>query len=236
MEPAKILILEDERTVALRVQRLVQKILNEDIRFWLLETLDQARNIIALEAIDLLFLDLDLNGRDGIELIAQMGANRFHCIIISAHEHKAIEAFEHGVLDFIGKPFTEARLTKALNRWKDKTSRPEVPARYLSIKKKGALFLVALSDIDYIQGAGPYAEIYLKNGSKHLHSKSLDGLLQLLPVCYERIHKSYIVDIGHIDRISIKKGGRYVALLLTGQEIPVGRTRYKELVQRLCID
>ena len=99
-------------------------------------------------------------------------AEPFHTIIISAYKDKAITAFEYGVLDFVPKPFDEERLSKACQRI---TSKKEVDTgiKFLAIKKRGKRFLINIEDIKYIKGAGIYTELYLKNGTKEIHNKTL---------------------------------------------------------------
>ncbi len=105
--------------------------------------------------------------------------------------------------------------------------------KYLSVQKKGMLRLIPVDDLVYIQGAGIYTELFLSTGEKALHNKSLDKLANLLPNHFFRVHKSYLVDLREIERIQVAGGGKYLAILRNGQEIPIGRTKYKELKERI---
>ncbi|WWW34360.1 response regulator [Stenotrophomonas rhizophila] len=58
---------------------------------------------------DGLLLDLNLGGEDGFELLRRAVAGRYHCVVVSAHRERALQAFEHGVLDFVPKPFSRER-------------------------------------------------------------------------------------------------------------------------------
>ncbi|MDD7913980.1 LytTR family DNA-binding domain-containing protein [Polaribacter sp. MSW5] len=89
--------------------------------------------------------------------------------------------------------------------------------------------LVNIDDVQYIKGAGVYTELYLNNGQKELHDKSLEKLSQLLPKSFERIHKSYLVKTIKIKEIIVKTGSQYAVELLSGEILPVGRTKYKAL-------
>ncbi|MEL6721343.1 MAG: response regulator, partial [Bacteroidota bacterium] len=182
----KILIIEDEYRIAKRILRMTKdffgnQLAHIDHRDALEDGLEYLKN----HEVDLLLLDLNLNGEDGFEVLQKMSAACFHTIIISAYQDRAITAFEHGVLDFVPKPFNQERLAKAFQRISTKTESPTA-AKYLAIQKRGGTQLLAVADILYIQGAGIYTELHFKNGSKAIHNKSLDKLQQLLPNHFER--------------------------------------------------
>ena len=222
-----IVIVEDENTVAQRIERLTRELLGDEVdKLNLFHTLDDADDYLGNNAIDLLFLDLNLAGRDGFELLKQVVAGSFHTIVISAYAERAIEAFEYGVLDFVAKPFTKGRLDKALQRFK--SSHVQQQTKYLSIKKMGMLKTILLQDVAYFQGANVYSEVCLKNGDTHLHDKSLTKLEQVLPDSFYRVHKSYIVNSGQIK--GFKQEGNNAELLLTGEvSVPVSRSKIAEV-------
>ena len=195
------------------------------------EDLAEAEEIVAQKKIDLLLLDLNLNGESGFELLKPLVAESFDTIIISANHNMALRAFEFGVLDFVPKPFSRERLEKALNRLSAPESTPEVS--FLAVKKRGGLKMIRLEDISYIQGADVYSELVLKNGNTELHNKTLEQLERLLAPDFERIHKSYLVPFSVIQEIKVTPGSLYKAILKDDTELPVGRTRYKNLKLRL---
>ena len=144
---------------------------------------------------------------------------------------KAIEAFEYGVLDFVAKPFDEERLAKACQRVSSKRS--EAPhIKFLAIKKKGRRSLINIDDIKYIKGAGIYTELFLKNGRTEVHNKSLESLNSLLPDAFERIHKSYLVEMSSAQEIIVEPGSKYSLALADGERLPIGRTRYKAIQEK----
>lgn len=229
-----ILIVEDEGTIAERIRRLSIGILgSKSYHFIIKEQLDEAFYYIQKNKIDLLLLDLNLNGEDGFNILKKALAYDFHTIVISAYDDQAIRAYEYGVLDFVAKPFGKDRLQLALHRWLNQQPKANQAIKYLSVTSKGVNRMVAIEAIIYIKGAGAYSEVFLQNNKKVLHSKSLEKLQQLLPTTFERIHKSYIVEIKNIQRILIYPGGRYEAELIDGPALPVSRSRYKGLKGRM---
>lgn len=225
-----VAVVEDEPLVAGRIERLTREILQEKLtKIVVKNSLPEAMQYVFRHPIDLLLLDLNLHGKDGFELLKQAVSGSFHTIIISAHTDKAVEAFEYGVLDFLGKPFTRERLCKALSRFDDAESNHIHPAKYVAVRKSGKLFLIRTDTISYIRGAGIYSEILLKNGTVELHDKSLNKLNAILSSNFIRTHKSYIVNIQYVKSFSSLGGSKYTVELRTGEILPVSRTKYKKI-------
>jgi len=109
---------------------------------------------------------------------------------------------------------------KALERIVDSTYRAKFPLKYLAIIKNQRLELVSVEQLLFLKGAGNYTELHLMNGQIELHDKSLQNILTLLPTNYERVHKSYIVNLDLIESISYQ----YEILLKNKTKIPISRT------------
>lgn len=230
----RVLIVEDEPLLAQRLERFCREILGGT-----LETIRRATALAEASArldeapIDLLLLDLNLHGRDGMELLKASVAGSFHTIIVSANTDQALRAFEFGVIDFVPKPFSQERLAQALARVTERGGRAAGAAKYLAVKKHGRVELVEIDRIVYLEGAGAYAELVLDDGKRELHDKTLEKLHALLPPGFERIHKSYVVRWSAVKALHASEGSHYEAELKNGVMLPVGRTRYKELREKL---
>jgi DNA-binding LytR/AlgR family response regulator len=226
----KLLVVEDEPLLAQRLERLSRDILGpqlESVR--VASLLSEASARLDESPIDLLLLDLNLHGRDGMELLASSVAGSFHTIIVSANTDQALRAFEYGVIDFVPKPFSRERLAQALQRVIDRDGRAANAAKYLAVKKYGRVELIAIDNVLYVEGAGAYAELVLSDGKRELHDKTLERLHALLPPVFERIHKSYIVRWSAVKALHASEGSHYEAELHNGTRLPIGRSRYKEL-------
>jgi DNA-binding LytR/AlgR family response regulator len=226
----RVLIIEDEPLIARRLERFCREILGDR-----LETLrvaaefDDAGARLDREPVDVVLLDLNLNGRDGLELLKAGVAGSFHTIIVSACTEQALKAFEFGVIDFVPKPFTRERLAQALARVTERHGRAAGAAKYLAVRKHGRVELVPVDRVLFVQGAGAYAELVLDDGTRELHDKTLDGVHALLPPVFARIHKSYVVRLSAVKALHVQEGSHYEAELRNGLRLPVGRTRYREL-------
>jgi len=230
----RILIVEDEPLLAQRLERFCREIFGDKLEAVRIATLlSEASARIDESPIDLLLLDLNLHGRDGMELLASSVAGSFHTIIVSANTEQALRAFEYGVIDFVPKPFSKERLAAAFARVTEKEGRAAGAAKFLAVRKSGRVELVPIDRVLYVEGAGAYAELVLEDGKRELHDKTLEKLHALLPPVFERIHKSYVVRWSAVKALHAQEGSHYEVELKTGLRLPVGRTRYKELRERL---
>lgn len=225
-----ILIVEDESRIAKRIQRMTRDIFGDNLQSLKhTDNLHEAMRFIEKNSLDLVLLDLNLNGENGFDLLTTAVSESFHTIIISAYKDQAITAFEYGVLDFVPKPFNRSRLEQAFNRVIAEEKSENDQIKLLAVKKRGKIQLIPIEDLLYIKGAGAYTELFLTDGTKELHDKSLENLEQLLSHTFERIHKSYLVKISEVKEISVKSGSKYMAELNNGDLIPIGRTKYKDI-------
>lgn len=225
-----ILIVEDESRIAKRIERMTRDIFGDTLQSLKhINTLHGALQFIENNTLDLVLLDLNLNGSSGFDLLTTAVSESFHTIIISAYKDQAITAFEYGVLDFVPKPFNRDRLGQALHRAITKEKIETNTVKFLAVKKRHKVQLIPIEDLLYIKGAGAYTELFLSNGKKELHDKSLEKLEQLLSFSFERIHKSYLVKMSEIKELIVESGSKYIAELKNGELIPIGRTKYKDI-------
>jgi len=230
----KILIVEDEAVVARRIEQFCRHLLGDRLESVRVSaTFDDAQATLAESPIDLLMLDLNLDGLDGMALLAASVARSFHTIIVSANIEFALRAFDYGVIDFVAKPFTEERFAQAIRRVTEPDGRASHAARCLAVRKHGRIELIPVADVLYVQGADDYTELVLADGRRELYDKTLDRLLAVLPAGFERIHKSFLVRMNLIVCIHSLEGSRWEAELKNGVRLPVGRTHRHEIRSRL---
>ena len=230
----RVLIVEDEPPIARRLARLLREEGGGDVAVvGVCATLAEAGGALARGGVDVVFLDLGLNGRDGFDLVRDAAAGPFHTVVVSAHTERALEAFEVGVLDFVPKPFGAERVRATLNRLRG--ARADHPAASLAVRSAGRVNLVPVAEVAYVRAAGSYSELVLRDGSVRLHSKPLDRLLTVLPASFERVHRSYLVRLDEVVRLHVREGSRYAVVLASGEEVPVGRTRVEAVRARLVL-
>lgn len=230
----RLLIAQDEPQIARWLQSICREILGDSLQALRVATdFEAVAKRLTASPIDALLLDLNLRGADGMELLRNSVAESFQTIVMSANTERAFEAFELGVCDFLSKPFTRERLAQALRRVGQASGRGAHGARRLAVRKHGRIELVAVDHVLYVQGAGNYAELVLADGRRELHDKTLEKIGAALPPDFERIHRSYLARLSSIRALHASEGSHYEAELRNGVRLPVGRTRYKELREKL---
>ena len=233
----RVLIIEDELSIALRIERLVKEILAGKITaLFRAENIGDGLILCETKQIDVLLLDLNLNGKDGFDVLKEISVRSFLTIIISAHKDRAIEAFEYGVVDFVPKPFSKERLEKALLKITDSNNAGSGIQKYLIVKNGNEMVPVLCNDIVFVAALGNYSRVHLCDDRNFLNDKNLDRLLQVLPSTFIRIHKSFIVNIGFIKRVRKFSGTRYDVELTNNTVLPIGRTKYSALKKLFQID
>lgn len=230
----KILIVEDEIRIAKLLERLIKKIWGAQLtRLHHCRRLGEANNFLSKHPVDLLFLDLNLQGQNGFDLLQKFTAQAFHVVVVSAYRERALEAFEYGALDFIPKPFNRERLQKTFDRLMGTSKDVKPTAKFISIKKSGNVLPIRVAEIIYIQANGHYTALHLTSQRKELSDHSMDKLEILLPNDFFRIHRSYLVNLNEALEINKHPGSKYELRLKSGIYLPIGRSRLKALRERI---
>lgn len=205
---------------------------------------------MAVEAIDraqpdLVFLDVQMPGMDGFEVVENLEPTRLPAIVfVTAHDGHAIRAFEVHALDFLLKPFDQTRFEKALERARGQLARnpskaPVIDSRIVSlleelheerryperliVKSSGRVFFVRTEDIDWVEASGNYVKIHTKNEA-HLLRESMKNMeAKLDPKIFVRIHRSAIVNIDRIKELEPWFHGEYIVIMRDGTRLTASR-------------
>jgi len=199
---------------------------------------DAPREIRAAKP-DLLFLDVQMPECDGFDVLELLGKNVPAAIIfVTAYDQYALRAFEAGALDYLLKPFDNARFDRALGRAKQKIAQGKgLPKKLqrLTIKSAGQVAFVSLSEIDWIEAADYYAALHVGDKT-HLLRRSMAELEQDLdPATFCRIHRSTIVNLDRVRGLKVSEDGDSQVLLENGTELRMSWRYRKQLQSRLGI-
>lgn len=228
----RIVIVEDEDMVVRRLTRIIEELwVAVPHRLDAFGDFFEAGDHLMRIGCDLLFLDLNLSGMDGFQLIEGNRDFGFVTIVVSANTDRAVQAFDLGVLDFIAKPFGKERLQLALSRFQAKQTR--ALNRYVVGKSGESLKFIPIEKIVAVHGAGNYSEIETEDGDRTLHDKNLEQMEACLPETFIRVHRSHIVDWNRVKSMEIQSGSRYAVVLSNGRKIPVGRSKAAALRKTL---
>lgn len=226
---------------------------------------DGSKAIDAIRSLhpDVVFLDFQMPGRTGFEVVREIGAaNMPATIFVTAYDEHALGAFELAALDYLVKPFDDDRFEAALRRARraveledvdrlrgqllaalqanPAAAAPAEPAKpqYLervAVESKGRVRVVPVSEIDYILAAGVYAELHVGD-RRYIVRESMQALEEKLdPREFMRIHRSVIVRVALVDVLLKGEGGDYEVQLKNGARLRVSRARREELEQRLGV-
>lgn len=182
---------------------------------------------------DLVFLDVQMPECDGFDVLEMLGpAVPPAVIFVTAYDQYAIRAFEAGALDYLLKPFDNARFERALSRAQDKirSYRPESNTGRLIVRSAGQILFLQPADIDWIEAADYYACLHV-GARTHLLRRSMLELEQGLdPNIFCRIHRSAIVNLARVRALQSNRNGEYEVLLDNGSTVPISR-RYRRRLQ-----
>ena len=196
-----------------------------------------APNEIRRTKPDLLFLDVQMPECDGFDVLELLGKDVPPALVfVTAYDQYAIRAFDAGALDYLLKPFDNARFERTLDRAKQKIARDKIqPQRleFLTVKNAAQVTFVKLPEIDWIEAADYYAGLHV--GEKvHLLRRSISELEQDLdPALFCRIHRSSIVNLDRVRGLKLNQEGEYAVLLEGGVALRLSRRYRKQLQSRL---
>ncbi|MBL8001086.1 MAG: response regulator transcription factor [Flavobacteriales bacterium] len=233
----KALIIDDERLARKELATLLEK--HEQVQVvGEAANADEAEERIAELKPDLLFLDINMPGRNGFELLESL-EHAPHVIFVTAYDEHALHAFEVNALDYLVKPIDPERLEAAINKLPQK-GEGDVPQREV-LKADDQIFLkdgekcwfVTLKDVRLFESEGNYVRVRF-NDQKPLVLRSLNKLEEKLdPHVFFRANRKHIVNLKWVDNIQPWFSGGLMVKLKTGEEVEVSRrqaSRFKELM------
>jgi two-component system LytT family response regulator len=233
----RVVIVDDELLARQRIEDLLAKEPNVEI---VGEARDgnEAVQIIRDLRPDLVFLDVQMPGRTGVEVAEELGADALPATIFTtAYERFALKAFDVAAIDYLVKPFDDERFAQALARARKAiATQPAPKSEYLEripVEGRGQIRVVPVALIDYITASGPYAELHIGDRTFAIREKMQTLEEKLDPALFFRIHRSAIVRLDRIDTLLHAAGGDYAVRLKDGTELSVSRSRREELEEKV---
>lgn len=216
----------------------------------------------AIEALrrtyaDLVFLDVQMPGKSGFDVVEAIGCDAFpYVIFVTAHDRYAIRAFEVNALDYLLKPIDDERFDVALRRARESLARrrdsdvgrrlasvlgevapggSHTPAKSRSnrmvVRSGGRVTFVKVPEIDWIEAAGDYVTLHLGKKTLLMHETITRLESRLTPDGFARIHRSTIVNMEKIAEMRALDNGEYRVLLRDATELKLSRN-YRYALQR----
>jgi two-component system, LytTR family, response regulator len=248
MKKIRVLIIEDEAPARELIKYMLRDHPDIEVAGECADGFCGAREIKEKHP-DLIFLDIQMPKLTGFELLEVLD-EKPEVIFTTAFDQYAIRAFELNAVDYLLKPYSKERfddaLSKAVSRIGKEKGEPAMIEKlvatateaegYLTriVFRKGAgIKIIPLNLISYLAAEDDYVMIYYNEG-KALKPKTMKYYEDHLPPSlFMRVHRSYMVNIEHITRLEPYSKDNYVAVLKSGEKIPVSRAGYKMLREKL---
>jgi two-component system LytT family response regulator len=159
-------------------------------------------------------------------------------IFVTAYDEYALRAFEAGALDYLLKPFDDARFRRALDRAKDKIAHyaplQQRSVERLVVKSRGEVLFVNVADIDWIEAVGCYACLHVGNDTHIMRRTLLELERDLGEEKFIRIHRSTIVRLDRIHGLELQNAGDYEVVLKSKSRLRLSRRFRKRLQDRMA--
>ena len=247
----RVLIADDERLARQRIEDLLAHERNVEVVGRTDNGLSTVEAIRELKP-DLVFLDIQMPGKTGLEVVREIGAAAMPPVIFTTAYDHAVAAFDLAAIDYLIKPFDDERFEKAFSRARQMIDLKQVAklsddlrsllaaaqgaseprSQYLeriAVEMRGQVRVVPVKQIDYLIASGPYAELYVAD-KRYLIRERMQTLEERLdPAKFFRIHRSAIVRLDLIETLIRNPGGDYAVLLKGGVKLKVGRGRFEKL-------
>jgi two-component system LytT family response regulator len=199
------IIIDDERLARKEMRRLLGEFASITIAGEA-ENLAGAIKLIETEKPDIVFLDIQLSGESGFDLLERVESD-FKLIFVTAFDAYAVRAFEVNAIDYLLKPVNPERLAKAIERLGDDTepARPVNPLEFddrIFLDLGARSLFLKVSDISHIIAAGDHSEVFTRDKRKYLVEKPLREWEERLPEKhFLRIHRQAIVNLEEIEHL-----------------------------------
>jgi two-component system, LytTR family, response regulator len=255
----RVVIVDDEELARRGVRTRLEKLDDVDI---VAECKNgrEAVECIRRDSPDLVFLDVQMPGKSGFDVIESIGAHSFpYVIFLTAHDKYATRAFDVRALDYLLKPIDDERFHIALSRARDSlsrdrehdlsnrlsrlvndirtASRPSPPTasggdHRIMVRSGGRVMFVKVEEIDWVEAAGDYVSIH--SGKKSWLLRETISALEkrLTPYGFARIHRSTIVQLRRVSELRTLDNGEYLVLLADGTQLRLSRN-YRQALEPL---
>jgi two-component system LytT family response regulator len=248
MEKIRIVIIDDEAPAREIIKHYLMEVDSVEVIAECADGFSGLKSISFLKP-DLVFLDIQMPRLTGIEMLEVL-TEKPEIIFTTAYDQFALRAFELNAVDYLMKPYQKRRFLDAVKKAIDKirsgkgnkepanqllAKKPELssPINRIVVRKGNAINLVPVEQIRYVEAQDDYVMIYHKTG-KALKQQTMKFYEENLPKeNFVRIHRSYIVRIEEIKQIEPYTKDNHVAILQSGDKLPVSRAGYRHLKDEL---
>jgi two-component system LytT family response regulator len=246
----RVLIVDDEAPARRKIRAHLAETAGVEVAGEAASGPEAVASIRALRP-DLVFLDVQMPGMNGFEVLEAVGADAMPAVVfVTAYDEFAVDAFEVQAVDYLMKPFHAERFRQALSRALERISRREPSGESLSrlieelvkktprdtqrllVRDGERIWFVPLREVVRLSAEGNYVQVHTARGQRHLLRETLAGLeARLDPERFARIHRSEIVNVDFVAEVLPAFHGDYTVRLKNGEEVRLSR-RYQDRLLR----
>jgi len=231
MLPLRCLLIDDEPLAHTVMRAHLERLPN--LIMWVGSCYGAVEALACLRTtpVDVLFLDVNMPGLTGLELVRALPRPPA-IVLCTAYADHAVDAFDLGVADYLLKPVRFERLVKTVSRLQLLLAEPSAPAELsaaaIFLKTDAGTERVRLADLLLVEGHGNFIKCHLVTGRVLLTAETMKYMEAQLPAGqFVRLHKSYLANLTHIERLSGN------LLMVGGRELPIGATYRQEVLRCL---
>jgi len=227
------LIVDDNSIARMTLNQLAARVKDIDVVGECADAIE-AYNLIQEQPVDILLLDIEMPGMDGLQLIKNLDSQKPVIVFTTSKKDYAVEAFELNVADYIVKPVTPARFIQAIDRAREiidsKKEQVNIEENeFLFIRDSNIVRRIRLDDILFAEAMGDYVKLHTAKKFYAIHSTLKAVEERLLALKFIRVHRSYIVSVDKID--TIEDG----ALIIQNKSVPVADAYRAALNKRMNV-
>ncbi len=248
----RTIIIDDEPSAVSVLTTLLQKHCRDDIEL-LATASDPAEGRALIEQLhpDLVFMDVEMPGMTGVDLVKSFKTPSFRVVFVTAYDAYALEAFRVSAVDYLLKPIGSEDVVKVVQKIKadvrnelgklslqlqslDKllNNHSGSSDQKIGIAMSDKIVFVNFADIIYCEASGPYTHVFLAEGQKLVSSKALGEFeTQLSGNKFFRIHHHYLINLNKVKEFQRNDGG-YV-IMENGKELEVSQRKRKDFLEAI---
>lgn len=226
-----ILIVDDEAYARDKLRRLIAGHVSD------VQVGDACDGLQALEYInkhqpELVFLDIQMPEMDGFSMLSQLAAPLPLILFVTAYDQFALQAFDANAIDYLLKPFDEARFLRAWHRVSERSANSRKTEQHLLLHEKGRVVVIHTNEILWLEAADNYVLIHTTQQT-HMMRQTLGGLQQRLGQGFVRCHRRFVVRADQVRQINPIQKGDAELLLQSGATLACSRQYREEVMQRV---
>lgn len=234
----QIAIIDDEQHARALIRRTLEEHYDQEVSIILeADSVQQGKALLENEALDLLFLDIQLKDGTGFDLLDQFADLDCTLVFVTAFNHFALRAFDFFAFGYLVKPYQKSDLIRVIDRYLNDRSagNPKFTKELMEAYNARKLHKIAINELEgfrlldidtilYLRSDNNYTEFFTADGSQFWCSKTLKIYEKLLlPEGFFRVHRSFLVNLNFVEGYSNKDGGSVI--MKNQKQLPISRRK-----------